>query len=104
VRGFWAAAVVLPLYYLLDATWTLLRRLFRGEKVWLAHREHWYQRAAAATRHDSRQPRIAAANLGLVAVAAATVLVSPGWLLLAGPVVFLLVLELKRMARVEPRP
>lgn len=103
-RGFWAAALILPLYYLLDATWTLLARLCRGEKVWQAHREHWYQRAAVATRHDSVSLRIAAADLALVAVAAATVLVSPGWLFLAGPVVLLLVLELKRMARVERRP
>jgi UDP-N-acetylmuramyl pentapeptide phosphotransferase/UDP-N-acetylglucosamine-1-phosphate transferase len=39
------AAVLLPLYYLADATLTLLRRLVRGEKVWLAHRSHFYQRA-----------------------------------------------------------
>lgn len=39
------AAVILPLYYLGDATLTLLRRLGRGEKVWLAHRSHYYQRA-----------------------------------------------------------
>ncbi|CAA9310871.1 MAG: Undecaprenyl-phosphate alpha-N-acetylglucosaminyl 1-phosphate transferase [uncultured Microvirga sp.] len=103
-HGFWAAALVLPLYYLLDATWTLLKRLIRREKVWQAHREHWYQHAAAATRHDSVSLRIAAANLALVAVAAGTVLVSPGLLLLAGPVALLLVLELKRMARAERRP
>jgi UDP-N-acetylmuramyl pentapeptide phosphotransferase/UDP-N-acetylglucosamine-1-phosphate transferase len=39
------AALLLPLYYLIDATLTLLRRLARGEKVWLAHRSHFYQRA-----------------------------------------------------------
>ena len=27
-----------------DASVTLLRRLFRGEKIWQAHREHYYQR------------------------------------------------------------
>ena len=40
-----AATVILPLYYLADATLTLLRRLARGEKVWQAHREHFYQQA-----------------------------------------------------------
>ena len=40
-----AAAILLPLYYLADATVTLLRRLARGEKVWAAHRSHFYQRA-----------------------------------------------------------
>jgi UDP-N-acetylmuramyl pentapeptide phosphotransferase/UDP-N-acetylglucosamine-1-phosphate transferase len=40
-----AAALLLPLYYLADATVTLLRRLTRREKVWAAHRSHFYQRA-----------------------------------------------------------
>jgi UDP-N-acetylmuramyl pentapeptide phosphotransferase/UDP-N-acetylglucosamine-1-phosphate transferase len=39
------AALLLPLYYLVDATLTLLRRIARGEKIWLAHRSHFYQRA-----------------------------------------------------------
>jgi UDP-N-acetylmuramyl pentapeptide phosphotransferase/UDP-N-acetylglucosamine-1-phosphate transferase len=39
------AALLLPLYYLMDATITLLRRLARGEKVWEAHRSHFYQKA-----------------------------------------------------------
>jgi UDP-N-acetylmuramyl pentapeptide phosphotransferase/UDP-N-acetylglucosamine-1-phosphate transferase len=40
-----AAAILLPLYYLADATITLLRRLIRREPVWQAHRTHFYQRA-----------------------------------------------------------
>ncbi|HKO08685.1 MAG TPA: glycosyl transferase [Alphaproteobacteria bacterium] len=44
-RGFWAAALLLPLYYLADASLTLLLRLLRGERIWRAHREHFYQRA-----------------------------------------------------------
>ena len=39
------AALLLPLYYLSDATVTLLRRLVRGEPFWAAHRSHFYQRA-----------------------------------------------------------
>jgi UDP-N-acetylmuramyl pentapeptide phosphotransferase/UDP-N-acetylglucosamine-1-phosphate transferase len=39
------AALLLPLYYLADATLTLLRRLARGEPFWAAHRSHFYQRA-----------------------------------------------------------
>ena len=30
--------------FIVDATVTLLRRLLRGEKVWLAHKTHYYQR------------------------------------------------------------
>ena len=44
-RGHLAAAVLLPLYYLADATITLARRLVRREAVWQAHRTHFYQRA-----------------------------------------------------------
>jgi UDP-N-acetylmuramyl pentapeptide phosphotransferase/UDP-N-acetylglucosamine-1-phosphate transferase len=40
-----AAALLLPLYYLADATITLLRRIFNGAPVTLAHRDHFYQRA-----------------------------------------------------------
>jgi len=40
-----AAALLLPLYYLTDATITLLRRLIRGERVTQAHRSHFYQQA-----------------------------------------------------------
>ena len=38
-RGHWAAALLLPLYYLGDATVTLLRRLANGERVMQAHRK-----------------------------------------------------------------
>jgi UDP-N-acetylmuramyl pentapeptide phosphotransferase/UDP-N-acetylglucosamine-1-phosphate transferase len=41
----YAAALLLPLYYLADATVTLLRRLARREPFWAAHRTHFYQRA-----------------------------------------------------------
>jgi UDP-N-acetylmuramyl pentapeptide phosphotransferase/UDP-N-acetylglucosamine-1-phosphate transferase len=40
-----AAALLLPLYYLGDATVTLLRRMMRREPFWIAHRSHFYQRA-----------------------------------------------------------
>ncbi len=41
--GHLIAALLMPLYYLADATITLMRRLFRGEPVWQAHRTHFYQ-------------------------------------------------------------
>lgn len=34
--------------FIVDATVTLLKRLLRGEKVWHAHREHYYQRLVQA--------------------------------------------------------
>jgi UDP-N-acetylmuramyl pentapeptide phosphotransferase/UDP-N-acetylglucosamine-1-phosphate transferase len=44
-NGFIIAAVLLPLYYIADATITLFRRLFNGETITQAHRSHFYQRA-----------------------------------------------------------
>lgn len=43
--GHLTAALLLPLYYLADATLTLIRRFSNGERVWQAHRTHYYQRA-----------------------------------------------------------
>lgn len=43
--GHWAAALILPAYYLADATFTLTRRALGGEKIWQAHRQHFYQQA-----------------------------------------------------------
>jgi len=43
--GHLVAALLLPLYYLADATLTLLKRLARGEAIWVAHRSHFYQQA-----------------------------------------------------------
>lgn len=45
-QGHLAAALLLPFYYLADATITMLRRLVSGDKIWTAHRCHFYQRAA----------------------------------------------------------
>jgi UDP-N-acetylmuramyl pentapeptide phosphotransferase/UDP-N-acetylglucosamine-1-phosphate transferase len=44
-RQQFAAALLLPMYYLLDATTTLLRRVANREPFWAAHRSHFYQRA-----------------------------------------------------------
>ena len=45
--GHWVAALLLPLYYLADASITLARRLLAGERIWEAHRRHFYQVATA---------------------------------------------------------
>ena len=68
--GQWLPALLLPLYYLTDATWTLLRRMFRGEKFWRAHRSHFYQHAARRCgNHAKVSLRVLCANLVLIAAA-----------------------------------
>ena len=71
--GAWQAALLLPAYYLADATFTLIRRLFRGRRVWQAHREHVYQRAVAAGwSHGRTAALIAGNNLLLAGLAVAS--------------------------------
>jgi len=43
----WAPVLIFS-PFIVDATVTLIRRLLRGEKVWQAHREHYYQRLVLA--------------------------------------------------------
>ncbi len=73
--GHWAPAVILPLYYLADATLTLGLRLLRGEKVWQAHSQHFYQRAVQAGASHAKVCRlVGVANLGLLLLAVVTIL------------------------------
>ncbi|OAN54988.1 MraY family glycosyltransferase [Magnetospirillum moscoviense] len=70
-EGQLAAALILPAYYVADATITLTRRALRGEKVWQAHRLHFYQRAVqGGKRHDQVAAIIGAANIVLIGAAA----------------------------------
>ena len=45
-QGHWPAWFPLLVFspFVVDATMTLLKRTLRGEKIWQAHREHYYQR------------------------------------------------------------
>ena len=47
LAGHLIAALILPLYYLADATITLIRRWRNGENIGEAHRSHFYQRATS---------------------------------------------------------
>jgi UDP-N-acetylmuramyl pentapeptide phosphotransferase/UDP-N-acetylglucosamine-1-phosphate transferase len=68
-----AAAFLLPLYYLADATVTLLRRLAQRESVWNAHRSHFYQRATDGGFTVFRiVSEVFALNVGLAALAIAS--------------------------------
>ncbi|MBM3571154.1 MAG: glycosyltransferase family 4 protein [Alphaproteobacteria bacterium] len=64
-RGAFMPAIILPLYYCADATLVLIRRLLRGERVWQAHRQHWYQRAI---QHGRTPPHVVAAVSGANAI------------------------------------
>ena len=75
-RGHLAAALLLPLYYVADATVTLIRRLVRGERIWQAHRAHFYQRATDNGRSvHAVVVRVLLVNIALAGLAVLTVLV-----------------------------
>ena len=79
-RGHVAAALLLPLYYLADATVTLGRRLARGENVLQAHRSHFYQRATdLGFSVGEVVARVFAVNLVLAALAIVSVSASSSW-------------------------
>ena len=64
--GHLLAAFLLPFYYVADATITLLTRVLRGERVWQAHRQHFYQRAIdRGARVGGVVGRVFLVNLGL---------------------------------------
>jgi UDP-N-acetylmuramyl pentapeptide phosphotransferase/UDP-N-acetylglucosamine-1-phosphate transferase len=74
--GHLAAALLLPLYYLADTTITLIRRYRAGEKITVAHRSHFYQRALHGGGFTVPRiiARIIVVNIALVALATTTLL------------------------------
>jgi UDP-N-acetylmuramyl pentapeptide phosphotransferase/UDP-N-acetylglucosamine-1-phosphate transferase len=78
--GHLAAALLLPLYFLADTGVTLLRRACSGERLWVAHRTHFYQRARDNGFTNMRiVGRVLAVNAALVALAALSVSAQSPW-------------------------
>jgi UDP-N-acetylmuramyl pentapeptide phosphotransferase/UDP-N-acetylglucosamine-1-phosphate transferase len=81
IAGHWAPALILPLYYLADATIIIFTRAFSGQKPWEAHKTHFYQRAhQGGLSHSQVSLVIGALNIVLIALSAAAGL---GWSWLA---------------------
>jgi UDP-N-acetylmuramyl pentapeptide phosphotransferase/UDP-N-acetylglucosamine-1-phosphate transferase len=95
-----AAAVILPAYYLADATITLLWRLKDGEKIWQPHRRHFYQRAVqGGRRHDQVAWAVLVANLLLIGAAMLSVTHATAGLAAAGLMVAGLLALLQHWSR-----
>jgi UDP-N-acetylmuramyl pentapeptide phosphotransferase/UDP-N-acetylglucosamine-1-phosphate transferase len=75
VRGTWPAWFPLLVFspFIVDATVTLLRRLASGERVWVAHRTHYYQRLVTG---GWSHRRLALAAWALMLAAGASALVA----------------------------
>jgi len=99
IAGHLGIALCLPLYYVADASVTLLRRIVQGEKFWQPHRTHFYQQAALLLgRHDRVVWIIIVGNLGLLGIAAASTM-QPLLLWLAPLLVAGQLWYLKRLSR-----
>ena len=102
-HGFVIAALIPALYYVTDATVTLVRRVRRGKKFWEAHREHFYQIAQAGLpRHSQIVWRVLAANAGLAACMVASLSIGAWALLPAGGIVYMLCRHFARQGKATP--
>ena len=73
-QGQWAAALIMPSYYLSDATVTIVRRALRGEKIWRPHRLHFYQLAVQrGLDHGAVSLQVLSINGALLILAAVAV-------------------------------
>jgi UDP-N-acetylmuramyl pentapeptide phosphotransferase/UDP-N-acetylglucosamine-1-phosphate transferase len=69
-KGYLVQALILPMYYLADAGFILIKRCFKLEKIWQAHNQHFFQKAVrAGVSHSEVIVKIQIANLLLLLTA-----------------------------------
>jgi Fuc2NAc and GlcNAc transferase len=74
----WSWLIMLGVF-IVDSTWTLIRRLLRGEKVYEAHRSHGYQ--YASRKHRSHKTVVLASiAINLVWLMPLSIAVASGWI------------------------
>jgi len=65
--------------FIVDATVTLIRRILRKEKVWQAHRTHYYQRLVQVGWGHKKTVMVEYALMLSVGISAILLLLYPGW-------------------------
>lgn len=76
-RGAFVAALIIPAYYLCDATVTITKRLIQRKKIWQAHSEHFYQQAVRrGFSHSKTVSLIICLNTILIALSIASIIFS----------------------------
>ncbi|WP_462323066.1 MraY family glycosyltransferase, partial [Halochromatium sp.] len=84
--------------FIVDATWTLLRRASNGERIWEAHRSHHYQRLVLAGWGHRRTLRWALVLIAAVtasALAATRLSTQEQWHLIGGWAVIFVLMHLR---------
>ena len=95
-QGVWPWAFPLLVFspFVVDASVTLARRAWRGEKVWRAHRSHYYQRAVLLGATHRQLALAAYALMGAMAALAFTLRILPqhaAWVLILSAAPYLLI-------------
>ncbi|HEY6896910.1 MAG TPA: glycosyltransferase family 4 protein [Rhodocyclaceae bacterium] len=95
-QGLWQAWFPLLVFspFVVDATVTLLRRGLRGEKVWQAHREHYYQRLVRMGWSHRRTALAEYALMAAVALSALALRSAPPLMQISGLVLWAVVYSL----------
>ena len=85
--GYWPVLFPIIIFspFILDASVTLLKRGLRGEKIWHAHREHYYQRLVRMGWSHQKMTLAAYALMLLCAGAGLAYLQKPEWAALLIP-------------------
>ncbi|MBK1645000.1 glycosyl transferase [Thiocapsa imhoffii] len=84
--------------FILDATWTLLARLIRGERIWEPHRSHHYQRLVLAGwshRRTLMRAYVIMATVAACAVASPRLPVHEQWMLIGAWAVIYAMIHVK---------
>ncbi|KAF0101277.1 MAG: putative undecaprenyl phosphate N-acetylglucosaminyltransferase [bacterium] len=91
-QGVWHWSVPLLAFspFIVDATVTLAQRVLRGERVWQAHRSHYYQRLVRMGYSHRRLAGVAYGVMGMAAISGLLMEVRPDarWSILVGWVIF----------------
>lgn len=75
LAGYIMPCLIVAGYYLFDSTFTIIKRLINGKKIWEAHSEHFYQQAVRGGKSHSRTATyIAICNVALIAMAVTSLL------------------------------
>ena len=66
IKGYWVSVIILPMYYLLDTAITLFYRIWKREKFWRSHSQHFYQKAVRGGQsHEKVCFKIIVLSIGL---------------------------------------
>jgi len=76
LSGYFFIALMLPLFYLMDSTITICRRILKLQKIWKPHREQYIHRSVdkAGRSHSETDILIIICNLLLIALAILSIL------------------------------